>query len=128
MSPATPGRIDGGRRTHSIRKDSGGGRPGAFASAIAATTRIVTATSRVLRRIAIALEDFGQLQRLWLLAPVAAPEVLGQPLAEDRERDRDVGEAHDVGAAVRFLAPGDALGRQGGAAEPAEDRVVGRDL
>src|SRR5262249_42002070 len=74
------------------------------------------------------LEDFGQLQRLGPLAPVAAPEVLGEALADDRQRDGDVGEAHDVGAPVRLLAPGDALGRERGAAEAAVDRVVRGDL
>src|SRR6516162_8355589 len=119
--------MDGGRRVHSIRKDSAVGR-GDWACALAATTTsAVTASSRTHRRIT-ALEHFGQLQRLGALAPVAAPEVLGEALADDRQRDRDVGEAHDVGAAVRLLAPRDALGGEGRAAETAVDRVVRRDL
>src|SRR5207249_11671079 len=99
--------------------------------ALARSRRRRESPSRPAERVAAsrwALEDFGQLQRLGPLAPMPASEVLGQPLTDDRQRDRDVGEAHDVGAAVGFLAPRDAFGGEGGAAEAAVDRVVGRDL
>src|SRR5262245_1066256 len=89
---------------------------------------MASTSSRTRRDMGEDLEDFAELQRLGPRAPVPAPEVLGQPLTDDRQRDGDIGEAHDVVAAVRLLTPGDALGRERGATEPTEDGIVGGDL
>src|SRR5437016_9849337 len=74
------------------------------------------------------LEDLGEAQRPGLPAEVSGAEVLEQPLADQRERDRHVREAHDVRAALRLLAPRDALGGERGAAQAAVDGVVRGDL
>src|SRR5213594_1717900 len=74
------------------------------------------------------LEDLGEAQRPGLPAEVSGAEVLEQPLADQRERDRHVREAHDIRAALRLLAPRDALGGERGAAQAAVDGVVRGDL
>src|SRR5437867_10974662 len=70
------------------------------------------------------LEDLGEVQRTGLRAAVSGAEVLEQPLADQRERDRHVREAHDVRAALRLLAPRTALLNERGATHPAVDGVV----
>src|SRR3989442_15207809 len=108
MYPSAPGRIQVGRRAHSIRNESGvGWSPCAWPRAL--TSSAASVSSRTRRSMATGLEDLGELQRLGLPAPVPPPAVLGTPLADDREADPDVGEPQDVGPAVRPLAPGDAF-------------------
>ena len=59
---------------------------------------------------------------------VARAVVLDEALAEEGQRDRHVGEDHDVVAVHGLLAPRDALGVDAGPAQAPEDRVVRRDL
>ena len=53
---------------------------------------------------------------------------LGEALAEQRQRDGQVGEHYDVPTLGRFLSPRDALGVNAGPTQAPEDGVVGRDL